>query len=235
MKNIGIVCEGPTDYILLKGIIDKISGKDNQYFQLQSEDNLLGEYGNGWKGVWKWCLDHRQGLEKFMNDIEPKLDILVVHMDGDVARKEKEVHCGCRSTECKWIEEKEPLSCQRLKNKECPVSLPCKSHPLSAKGYRDHLTAKIEEWLGFPEKICIVVPCDSTEAWVIAAYDKYEESEEIKDPWNKIISKGKSYHNIRIPGHKKNTRIYQQFVLQVCNNWEAVKRLCTSAEIFEKN
>ena len=26
MKHIGIVCEGPTDYIILKGVIDQITG-----------------------------------------------------------------------------------------------------------------------------------------------------------------------------------------------------------------
>lgn len=27
MKHIGIVCEGPTDYIILKGVIDQITGE----------------------------------------------------------------------------------------------------------------------------------------------------------------------------------------------------------------
>ena len=58
MKNIGIVCEGPTDFVLLKRIIDRINQEENQYLQLQPEDDLMGQYGNGWKGVWKWCLDH---------------------------------------------------------------------------------------------------------------------------------------------------------------------------------
>ena len=51
MKNVGIVCEGPTDYVLLQGIVDLITGENNQYLALQPEDNLTGEYGNGWKGV----------------------------------------------------------------------------------------------------------------------------------------------------------------------------------------
>jgi hypothetical protein len=29
-KNIGIVCEGPTDYVLLKGIVDQITGEDKR-------------------------------------------------------------------------------------------------------------------------------------------------------------------------------------------------------------
>lgn len=49
MKNIGIVCEGPTDYIILRGVIDKITHEDNHYVQLQPEPDLTGEYGNGWR------------------------------------------------------------------------------------------------------------------------------------------------------------------------------------------
>ena len=52
MKNIGIVCEGPTDYIILKKVIDLITNETNYYVQLQPEPDLTGQYGNGWKGVW---------------------------------------------------------------------------------------------------------------------------------------------------------------------------------------
>lgn len=233
-KNIGIVCEGPTDYIILKGIVDRITGEDNQYIQLQPEDNLTGEYGNGWKGVWKWCIDHAQILEKFMKDIIPQLDMLIVQMDGDVARKEKEVHCLCSTTVCEWKGTVNPLECVRLKSKDCPIELPCMSHEKSADGYINHLTALIDSWLNQKNDICIVIPCDSTDAWVAAAYDKLADVEMVEDPWTNIISKGKAYHGIRIPGHKKRLLVYRQFVPEVCNNWEEVKKLCISAVRFEE-
>lgn len=81
--------------------------------------------------------------------------------------------------------------------------------------------------------ICIVITCDSTDTWVAAAYDERPEVEMIENPWMSIISKGKAYHGIRIPGHKKGLRIYKQFVEPVCDNWENVKRLCISAKQFE--
>lgn len=93
---------------------------------------------------------------------------------------------------------------QERKNKNCPVVLPCGNHELSVKGYMEHLTMLITEWLEKPgDGICIVIPCDSTEAWIIAAYDERPDAEEIEAPWENIISKGKAYHEIRIPGHKK--------------------------------
>ena len=54
-KVIGIVSEGPTDYLVLKTIIDKITGEENRYLHLQPEADMMGRYGNGWKGVSKWC------------------------------------------------------------------------------------------------------------------------------------------------------------------------------------
>lgn len=233
-KNIGIVCEGPTDYIILKGIVDRITGEDNQYIQLQPEDNLTGEYGNGWKGVWKWCTDHEEILEKFMKDISPQLDLIIFQMDGDVARKEKEVHCLCGATACEWKGKVNPLECTRIKDNDCPIELPCMSHEAPVEGYINHLTTLIASWLKKKDNICIVIPCDSTDTWVAAAYDKLSDIEMTEDPWTNIISKGKAYHGIRIPGHKKRLLVYRQFVSEVCNNWEDVKNLCISAVKFEE-
>ena len=46
-KVIGIVSEGPTDYLVLKTIIDRITGQENTYLPLQPEADLMGRYGNG--------------------------------------------------------------------------------------------------------------------------------------------------------------------------------------------
>lgn len=70
---------------------------------------------------------------------------------------------------------------------------------------------------------------------MLAAYDERPDSEMIEGPWEKIISKGKNYHDIRIHGHKKQLHVYRQFVTQVCNEWENVKELCVSAKQFEEH
>lgn len=235
MKNIGIVCEGPTDYIIISGVVDKIAAEDNQYFLLQPEDDLTGAYGNGWKGVWKWCKDHAEILDNYLKDIIPEIDILIIQMDGDVARKEKEVHCLCGSVECEWQGNMIPLECERIRSNQCPIELPCKDHETSPIGYQKHLMKLIDSWLVHKERVCVVIPCDSTDTWVAAAYDDLEGAEEIEDPWNTIISKKKEYHGIRITGHKKRVRTYQQFASRVCDNWEKVKLLCNSARQFEEN
>lgn len=94
MKNIGIVCEGPTDAVILQAVIDTITGESNSFYRLQPEADMTGQYGFGWKGVLKWCVDHATIKRQFMNSIQPALDLLVVQMDGDVSRKDKPSHCG---------------------------------------------------------------------------------------------------------------------------------------------
>ncbi len=237
MKNIGIVCEGPTDYIILRGVIDKITGEDNHYVQLQPEPDLTGEYGNGWKGVWKWCRDNAEIKDKLMRDIEPQLDILIIQIDGDVSRKEKPAHCWCESTVCEYKGIRNPLECDVKKEIKdtCPIVLPCKNHEYSVKGYMEHLSYLITTWLGDLNNTCIVIPCDSTEAWVIAAYDETEDAELVEDPWLNRISKKKYYHDIRISGNKKRVRIYEQFAKRVCTNWNQVARICLSARNFERS
>lgn len=85
------------------------------------------------------------------------------------------------------------------------------------------------------EDTCVVIPCDSTDAWIAAAYDKTDNIELAENPWETLIAKGKYYHGIRIPGKKKHIVTYQKMSAAVCNNWEEVKKLCTSAGRFESD
>ena len=90
-KVIGIVSEGPTDYLVLKAVIDKITGEENRYLALQPESDMLGRYGNGWKGVWRWCKE-TESVGMLMREIQPNIDAIVIQMDGDVVRKEQDRH-----------------------------------------------------------------------------------------------------------------------------------------------
>ena len=236
MKNIGIVCEGPTDYILLKAVSDLILNGDNNYRMLQPEPNLMGEYGNGWKGVWKYCTDNALIKEQIMKEIEPKLDLLIVQMDGDVSRKEKISHCWCDSNTCEFKGKRNPLDCDSMGRdvrQNCPLTLPCLDHEISVRGYQNHLHMLITLLLRDLNDTCVVIPCDSTDAWIVAAYDKTSNVESIENPWEAVIAKGKYYHELRIPGKKKHTSTYHTMAEIVCDNWEDVKGLCSSARSFE--
>ena len=89
-KAIGIVGEGPTDYMVIKEVIDHITGEANEYRRLQPEPDMAGRFGKGWKGVWKWCETNSSVLDKVLHEVTPQLDLLVIQMDADVSRKERE-------------------------------------------------------------------------------------------------------------------------------------------------
>lgn len=114
MKTIGIVAEGPRDFELIAAVIDTITNEENNYQMIQPEPNMIGQFGNGWKGVWKWCEDNQGKLKAYMHySLTPVLDLLVVHMDGDVQRCEKEVHCVCQRALCDAPEGAHPLTCEK--------------------------------------------------------------------------------------------------------------------------
>lgn len=107
MKTIGIVAEGPRDYELIAAVIDTITNEENSYQMIQPEPDMAGRFGNGWKGVWKWCETNQGSLNTYMNSLTPVLDFLVIHMDGDVERCEsvgRAFSCGsCSSASSRSI------------------------------------------------------------------------------------------------------------------------------------
>ena len=167
-----------------------------------------------------------------MNSIQPALDLLIIQMDGDVSRKEKPSHCRCDPAVCPDREELNPLYCNTI---TCPVTLPCNRHSVSVAGYMDHLKSLISSKLIDIDDTCVVVPCDSLEAWIVAAYDGPKDVESFEDPWKQIILRGAPYHGVRIPRQKKSARVFREFAPVVCQNWQQVTQLCQSARDFEQS
>ena len=78
----------------------------------------------------KWCEDkYREKLKAYMHSLTPVLDLLVVHMDGDVQRCEKEVHCVVKGHFVMRRKEHIRLPVKIIGDRnECPVALPCEHH-----------------------------------------------------------------------------------------------------------
>lgn len=192
MKTIGIVAEGPRDFELIAAVIDTITDEENNYQMIQPEPNMIGQFGNGWKGVWKWCEDNQGKLKAYMHSLTPVLDLLVVHMDGDVQRCEKEVHCVCQRALCDAPVETHPLTCKKIigdKN-ACPVILPCEHHENTPDAGADFLRTFINTLL-LPEDglaVSYMIPFDATDTWIVAALDQYDDYEILPDPWGDIIA-----------------------------------------------
>lgn len=233
-KVIGIVSEGPTDYLVLKAVIDKITGESNRYLSLQPERDMLGRFGNGWKGVWRWCKE-TESVNTLMKEIQPQIDAIVIQMDGDVIRKEKEAHCLCDSTSCEQKGKVFPLYCDKHGD-DCPVIIPCVSHKDGIEETMMHGEKLISSVLDAEDmsNIAITIPCDSTDAWVVAAYDGFDDIETHEDPWKTIIAKKKEYHGIRVRGDKKNVHTYAIFSDKVAESWGEVTQRCRSAKKLEQ-
>lgn len=232
---IGVVCEGPTDYEAIKRIVDMVTQEENDYRRLQPDESLAGRFGNGWKGVWKWCENHGSILHDYMRKVTPQIDCLIVHMDGDVSRKEKEVHCACNAIACEQAGIVHPLDCPICKDGKCPVVFPCADHETGR--YAFHLRDLIAAWLRISAEsppIIITIPCDSIDTWVAAAYgDLANECETHPDPWHSIIARGAHYHSTRIHGDSKKVSVYRILADNLCKEWGMVKGCCPQAQAFE--
>lgn len=238
MKTIGIIAEGPRDHELLSAVIDNITGQENSYQFIQPEPNAAGEFGNGWKGVWKWCENNQGRLRAYMQGISPTIDLLVIHMDGDVFRCEKEIHCNCQKQNCNMSAEVHPLVCQQIKDGKCPVLLPCSQHEPVVEAGAEFLRSFLQE-LVRPDKslaISYVISCDATDAWILAAFEDYTDYESILDPWGKEIAKKAKYHGIKIKNRPhKEKRTYAALIEEVCLHWDSVVAKCLQAKRFDED
>ena len=114
--------------------------------------------------------------------------------------------------------------------------MPCREHVQNARGYEEHLEKMIRKWLGDSannENVLVTIPCDSTDAWIVAAYQDCNNVEEIENPWENVIARKKDYHGIRIPGSKKRASVYSQLLPRLCEQWERVIEQCYSARCFD--
>lgn len=236
-RTIGVVAEGPRDFDVIAAVIDSITGEENDYQHLQPEPNANGEFGNGWKGVWKWCESHRDYLSDYFYSVTPHLDLLVIHMDADVARREQEVHCWCNDSLCADSKDIHPLACSRVK-KDCPIKLPCDKHEETQIAQTAFLKTFLGKVVGHADTlpICFMTPCDSTDAWIVAAYEEGNEIEKIYEPWETVICHAPMYHGVRIRNRPSKSKIvYQMLVNNVVTKWSAVCAKCTQAKAFDND
>lgn len=77
MKTIGFVCEGPRDSDMLEAVVRHILGEEIYPLYLQPESSLIGENGNGWKGVWTWCVKSGETFDQFIEGATPRLDMII--------------------------------------------------------------------------------------------------------------------------------------------------------------
>ena len=161
---VGVVCEGPTDFLAIKSFFGHALENDEIYAQfvpIQPEaDNMNSE--GGWTNVLLW-LDHNNpeyriknyfggGLFEKPND-KPTLDAILIHLDSDILGK--------------------PSFTNHMSNKyELDVG-----NPDDAQERADEIrrvirsAAKYDDMTEHDVELHILAPAvESTEAWCVAAF-----------------------------------------------------------------
>jgi hypothetical protein len=161
---IALVSEGITDFSVLKAVIESmLSGRSFDLKLLQPEESVAftgggsaGLLGGGWKGVYKWCRQaaSRGGVSLSDDPLFINYDLLVLHLDADVAAEDPANH------------RLDPIS-------DLAGHLPCERPCPPAASTTDPLRITMLSWVGetaVPPRTVLCTPSKSTEAWVMAVF-----------------------------------------------------------------
>ncbi len=157
---IGLVAEGITDKLVIQAAIENLLGERRFILRLlQPEESLPLELsaptlsqGKGWGGVYLWCegVRQRNGGRLDGDLLFSGYDILIMHLDADVA--------GKNYSDCEI--------------KDLTGDLPFKEKCPPPSATTDRLRSVLLRWLGetsIPAKTVLCTPSKSCETWVIAA------------------------------------------------------------------
>lgn len=145
MKCIYFVTEGPTDQVVIEGLITNWLGKEDfipRHIQPPSSaytDGLNTNLSDGWKGVLAWCEGKRIDGPTGRDEAIKLADCLIIHTDADVA------------TDADFKSPTFAGTCPPASN--------------ATNWVRHHLAASLGNNL--PSKVVLCVPAKDLEAWVI--------------------------------------------------------------------
>ncbi len=157
---VALAVEGGTDEVVLKAIIEAMVGdRPIQFTLLQPEFSLAfagqlgGQTGTGWGGIYRWCEQARlEGGGRASGSALFRFhDLLIVHLDADVA--------GKRYSDHGIVDPAGDLPCEQ----PCPP----------ASNTTDALRQVLRRWLGEPStppRCVICMPSKNTETWIMAAF-----------------------------------------------------------------
>ena len=155
LLRIAAAVEGPTDEIVLRAVLRALlPDRDFEFHTLQPEGSAaFGSMGAGWVGVYRWS---RQAVSEGGGSVSGSSalsnhDLLIVHVDADVAGKTY-ADGNIRDAPC------EDLPCER----------PCPPPDETTNALR----AVVLNWLGEqerPPRVVLCTPSKSIEAWMLAA------------------------------------------------------------------
>ena len=215
---IGVVAEGPTDFIVILALAQEILG-DREFVPVQIQPpesdfaNSQGPLGGGWPGVFSWCQIQGSGGADACIDILANLNVLVIHVDADIARERDLAHLS--------------------------LTRPCPPASDTVDRVRDHLLDK----LGLrepPPRLVFCIPAQATEAWVFACLhpdevDFHQPFECRPKPESLLVAKG-PYRLARKKGSKvdKDVGRYRDAAGDISAGWDQACGRLAEAERFRR-
>ena len=206
-RTAGVVCEGPTEFIILERVVRALWPEVDQVLPLQPQlDATRRAVGaSGFSGVRKWCQESSGTLADVIDaGIGPPLDLLVIALDVDAAIQ--------------------------VKIEDPPASPSSYDAGRLCRMVRDWLAGAAGTRL--PAELVIALPAMEIEAWAVAALlKKPARPETIEKPSEWLVKEGKLSLDEARPGKvRKSPRAYDHFATEIAARLPEVRRRCPEAD-----
>lgn len=202
----GVVCEGHTDFPVLRAIVETLWPEIDEVLCLQPQLDATQKASNpaGWSEVRRWCENHAGELDEVIEgDIGDPLSVLIIAIDVDIA-----VQAGIENPP----QDVGAYETTRLKNK-------IRSWCRTAKHRR------------IPPQVVLSTPVMAIENWVIAAlFPRQQRPESVKDPAAFLVGKDRLRLSPSNGRPWKELHRYQAFGQQVGAKLSKVRNACSEAE-----
>ena len=222
---VAVAAEGPTDFTVLEAILDAILTVEFRLDPLQPERSAAfgakehGSTGVGWGGVYRWIHQAREegGGAVSGSSVFDRHDVLIVHVDADVATKTYA-----------------SASIKDAPRDDLPCEMPCPP----ASDTTNALRSVVLNWLGetsSPPNLVMCTPSMKMDAWVIAAVSpdnpmvRREDWECRADPDSqlKALRKGQRF--------EKSQSGYLGKYDEIKGGWRGVAETLTEAARFQED
>jgi hypothetical protein len=224
---VAVVAEGVTDFVILEAAIGPmLNGRNFIPTLLQPEGSVAftaggdaGPLGGGWKGVYKWCRQAalRGGGSLNGDPLFISYDLLVLHLDADVAGEDPANH---------------PIN----PIPELAEQLPCEQDCPPPNASTDPLRLAMLSWAGeaqTPPQTVLCTPSKSTDTWVMAVFFP-EDKEMAKGGWECHPNpEGRLAQQKKPVRFTKSQRNYEAHKLEFQAAWPAIVAKLSEAARFQ--
>ena len=222
---VALAVEGPTDFVFLQAAINSLlPGREIVFQLLQPEYTaafvpLTGNIGQGWSGVYHWC--HQTADEGNGSVSGSSLfrfhDLLVVHLDADVARK----------------------TYQSANIEEASQDLPCANPCPPSFATTDALRLVVLRWMRekvVPPRCVLCTPSQNMGAWVIVALwpDNATFKRQGADNWECYNNPEGQFNTVPKADRLKGRRDYEVRRTDMSAGWPAVRAQLSEASRFSE-